>query len=244
MLTREEEAQHAVIARNAAYKAPGEASRLIVELGQERLRALQAGGIALDARTTQVAAFQMAAAAFSATFSVQEKAPPVTAVLAGVGCLAFIAGSALAFWGIRSCTSQVAGVDPSFWHGILSTPRFTDKLARAWAAQVTQEMIDHARRVDDVRGRWLDRSLLSGSLGAILVLLAVVGRALPADPPKSPKTPFAVSAARSPVPAAAPSHTGSHIEHKATPAPISDKAKAAPPPPRLVTAPQKAGDKR
>lgn len=178
MLTPKEEAERAATALNAAYKAPVETSRLIVELGQERLRALQTGGIALDARTTQVAAFQMAAAAFSAAFSVQERAPTSTSLLAALGCLAFIAGSALAFWGIRACTSQVPGIDPWFWRELLSTGRFSDKIARAWAAKATQEMIHHAVRVDDVRGRWLDRSLLAGSLGALLILLAVASMAL------------------------------------------------------------------
>jgi len=161
------------IARKAAYKAPPESARLIVELGQERLKALQTGGIALDNRTTQVAAFQLAAAAFSAGFTVSETVSVPAATLAGTACAVFLIGSALAFWGIRSCDTQVAGVDPTFWTGILDRVRFTDKLARSWAAEVTEDCIVAACTVDRTRGRWLDRSLIAGAAGASLMIVAV-----------------------------------------------------------------------
>lgn len=145
---------------------------MIVELGQERLKALQTGGIALDARTTQVAAFQLAAAAFASGLTAAEKVSFSAAALAGLGCLSFVVGSGVAFWGMRSCANQVAGVDPSFWHGALTTPRFNDKLARSWAAEVTEGFIVDARQVDEVRARWLNRSLIAGAVGALSVLAA------------------------------------------------------------------------
>lgn len=158
------------VARKAAHRAPPESARMIVELGQERLKALQAGGIALDARTTQVAAFQLAAAAFASGLTAADKVSLAAAVLAGLGCLAFVIGSGLAFWGMRSCDNQVAGVDPSFWSGALTPVRFNDKLARSWAAEVTEGFIVDARKVDEVRARWLNRSLVAGGAGAVLVL--------------------------------------------------------------------------
>ena len=186
------------IARNAAHRAPPESARMIVELGQERLKALQAGGIALDARTTQVAAFQLAAAAFASGLTAGEKVALVAALLAAAGCLAFVVGSGLAFWGMRSCENQVAGVDPSFWSGALVTSRFNDKVARSWAAEVTEGFIVDARKVDEVRARWLNRSLLAGGVGAVLVLAAsgvsvavkwcdAAAPAAPAEAPAAPK---------------------------------------------------------
>lgn len=161
------------IARKAAHKAPVESASTIVALGQERLKALQAGGVALDTRTTQVAAFQLAAAAFSAGLTASERVGLWGASIAALACVAFVVGSGLAFWGMRCCDNQVAGVEPSFWSGVLSTPRFTDKLARSWAAEITEDFIFEARRVDEIRGDWLNRSLVVGAVGAGLVVLAV-----------------------------------------------------------------------
>lgn len=161
------------VARRVAYKAPAESAQLIVELGQERLKALQTGGIALDNRTTQVAAIQLAAAAFAAGLTVSDKISLVGASLAALGCAVFVLGSSLAFWGMRSCENQVAGVDPTFWSGILTAPRFSNKLARSWAADITEDFIVAACAVDVERGRWLDHSLKAGAVGASFIILAV-----------------------------------------------------------------------
>jgi len=161
------------IARKAAYRAPPPAAELMVTLGQERLKALQAAGVAVDARTTQVAAFQLAAAAFAAGLSAQSGLKWQSAVLGSLGCLAWFIGCGLAFWGIRSCKNQVAGLDPSFWSGVLTTPRFSARLARSWAAEATEDMILVACRVDEVRARWLNMSLIAGGVGATLLLAAV-----------------------------------------------------------------------
>lgn len=167
-----EKARLKEIARKATGRAPPESARLIVTLGQERLKAMQAAGIALDARTTQVAAFQLAAAAFAAGLSGHEQTGLLAASASAVGCLLFVGGSGLAFWGMRSCKSQVAGVEVSFWKGALDE-RLTDKLARCWAAEITEDFTFEARHVDEVRAKWLNRSLLVGGAGALAVLFAV-----------------------------------------------------------------------
>ena len=59
-----------------------------------------------------------------------------------------------------------------FWSGALTTPRFNNKLALSWAAEVTEGFIVEARKVDEVRARWLNRSLIAGGVGAISVLAA------------------------------------------------------------------------
>ncbi|MDO8900124.1 MAG: hypothetical protein Q7V15_02090 [Phenylobacterium sp.] len=160
-----------LIARKAAYKAPPESSRMIVALAQDRLKALQSGGIALDTRTTQVAAFQLAAAAFAAGLTGANAASLLAASLGAFACLAFVVGSGLAFWGMKSCDTQVAGLDASFWTGVVEAPWVTDRLVRSWAAETTEACTLEARRVDAERGRWLNRSLLAGAAGA----LAIVG---------------------------------------------------------------------
>lgn len=161
------------LARKAAYNAPAESARMIVELGQERLKALQTGGVALDNRTTQVAAIQLAAAAFAAGLTVTDKITVIGATFAATACIFFVLGSGLAFWGMRSCDNQVAGVNPTFWRDILTTRRFSDKVAWSWAAEVTEAGIIDACAVDRARGGWLDRSLVAGGLGASFIMLAV-----------------------------------------------------------------------
>jgi hypothetical protein len=56
---------------------------------------------------------------------------------------------------------------------VLSTRRFTDQVARSWAAEITEDFIVDARKVDEVRAGWLNRSLIAGAFGALLVLAAV-----------------------------------------------------------------------
>lgn len=167
----EAERRQVETARKAAYKAPPESSRMIVALAQERLKALQAGGIALDTRTTQVAAFQLAAAAFSAGLTGVSATSLVAVSLGAAACLAFVVGSGLAFWGMKSCATQVAGLDASFWIGVVDARRVTDRVVRSWAAETTEACTLAARRVDAQRSRWLDFSLVAGAVGA----LAVVG---------------------------------------------------------------------
>jgi hypothetical protein len=162
----------------AAEGLPEEISRMVVGLGQDRLRAIQSAGLALDARATQVAAIQLAAAAVSGGFGARQDSA-ATLFLAGLACLLFVIGGATAFFGIRACDQQVAGIEPAWWHPALAVKNFDAVAGRMWAAQVTEEMIRQARRVDIQRAKYLDCALWHGLAGAAAICLAAFSRLFP-----------------------------------------------------------------
>ena len=163
-------------AREAALKLPQETSVAIVQLGQERLKALQASGTALDARTAQSASIQLAAAAFAGGLIATKDISISVAVLGFLACAAFVIGAAIAFYGITSCHAQVAGIEPEWWFPATEDPEFDEATGRSWAARTTQDMIDFTRNVDERRARYLNRGVFHGISGVILVLLAAFVR--------------------------------------------------------------------
>jgi hypothetical protein len=163
-------------ALQSAYSLPYETSLMIVQLGQERLKALQASGAALDARTTQAAAIQLAAAAFAAGLVSAREISIITAFLGFLACVAFVVGAGIAFYGMYSCKTQVAGIEPSWWFPARSESDFDNRDALSWAAATTQDMIDFTRNVDERRAEFLNFSLMHGIGGGVLVSTAAFAR--------------------------------------------------------------------
>jgi hypothetical protein len=221
---REQESKKKEAARLATYKAPPATASLIIQLGQERLKALQAGATALDARTTQVAGYQLAAAGFCAGLAATQ--PDLTsALLASAGCLSFVLGSALAFFGVHACDTQAAGIEPSYWERVLSTRPFNDRIGRSWIAHSTEACILDAQRVDAARARWLNISLMFGAIGAFAVLCAV-GVGVWTKAGSHPNAPRPIASANVGLTKKPPSATNSALASPPRRLPASHPAKA------------------
>jgi hypothetical protein len=162
-------------AEHVAYNAHAKTADMILLLGQEHLKAQQAGSIALDNRGTQVAAIQMTAIALCLAFIASDKATQVAAILTGIAALMFACGTAAAFHMVMSGYQKLPGVPPSWWYreGTNTTPLRT---VRCWASGQTQEAIDYNNGVNEHKGDTLNRSITLAAAGVIFTLLAVIAQ--------------------------------------------------------------------
>jgi hypothetical protein len=161
-------------ARSAARVAA--ISTMVVEQGQERLRALQASGAALDQRVTQVAALQLAAAAIAGTLLTGDGAIHPAKVLGAFACLAFVAGALIAFGGMKAGHQQLPGMLPSWWAAAADDPNFDGVHGREWLAAETEKNIAFNCRIDEKRAGWLDASLIVGLGGGLLIVASAFVR--------------------------------------------------------------------
>lgn len=152
------------------------ATTRVIELGQERLRAMQAASIAIDQRISQVAAFQLAAAAFAGSLLISDKVAPFTVALAFGACLAFVAGAVLAFRGTAAGKQHLPGLPPSYWKDAPTTKGFDAICAQEWLAMETEGAITFNKAQDEKQAWWLHASLWAGLIGAALVAGAAGSR--------------------------------------------------------------------
>ena len=152
------------------------AAERIIELGTERIRSIQAAGVNLDTRTAQVAALQLAAAAFAAGIAASKDSSYLTGWLAAASSLLFVFGAGTALWAIQSCESQAAGIEPAYWERALDQNCFDDSVVLAWSAKVIQQAIETATRVDERRGRLLNDSIVLGLVASAMAFASGAGK--------------------------------------------------------------------
>lgn len=166
------------IAEEIVHTLPDDVSEVIFLQAMERIRALQTAAHSLDQRVTQVAALQFAAAALSASVSVE----PFQRWLFGVAAIAFVVGGCVAFRGIRSDAIQLPGIAPIWWRNAMNIPGFGVTDAKSWAAGVIQSAITQIDVENCERAKHLNASLWYAVVGAVLLAGAGALRIFTAAP--------------------------------------------------------------
>lgn len=166
------------VAEEIVHTLPNDVSELIFAQAMERVRALQIAAHSLDQRVTQVAALQFAAAALSASVTVE----PFQRWLFGLAALAFVFGGCIAFRGIRSDAIQLPGIPPIWWQGALSIAGFSSNDARSWAVGAVQSAITQIDVENCERAKHLNLSLRYAVAGAVLLAVAGALRVFVAAP--------------------------------------------------------------
>lgn len=159
-----------------AHKLPSSISCMVLELAQERLRAVHASSAALDGRCTQVAAFLLAAAAIAGTMLAGADLAVRTIFCAAISCLLFVVGAAVAFHGVRAEFQHLPGVHSAWWKAALEAKDFSETDARCWIAGLVEDAIKFNCEKDESRARALNWSLRLGVAGGLFVCLAALSR--------------------------------------------------------------------
>lgn len=156
------------VAEEIVHTLPNDVSEVIFSQAMERVRALQIAAHSPDQRVTQIAALQFAAAALSASVTVE----PFQRWLFGLAALAFVVGGCIAFRGIRSDAIQLPGIPPIWWQGALTVANFNANDAKSWAAGAVQSAITQIDVENCERAKHLNLSLWYAVAGAIALAIA------------------------------------------------------------------------
>ncbi len=161
-------------AREVSNQVGQKVSSLIVQLAQERLKAQQTAGAALDQRCAQMVGFQLIAVTISATLS---RGADPTAIFAAIACLVFLSGAIVAaFGGVRPDSQHLPGQNPSWWYGAPQEPKFTLGNANTWISVCAEEMIEFNNKRSDRRARFLDASVWLAVAGGVVLAFAALAR--------------------------------------------------------------------
>ena len=180
-------------ASEAAALLPEDVSSLILQLAQDRIKALQAASAAIDQRITQMAGFQLTAAALAGTFLVNSKDSFLGGAIALAATVAFLTGLSIAIYAVAKGHQEICGMVPRWWHDATKVDDFSIKDARAWMAGHSQFCIESNSKEDERRLRLMKASLAFGAIGGLCVLLSAGAKLTGPNAPQTPPAPTVVT---------------------------------------------------